>query len=345
MLRTGSVGAVHEDGVSLVLKVVTAILPITLFASNAGAATYKVLYSFGGSPEAPVYPLAGLIMDKNGNLYGTTGGRENAGTGGTVFELSPGPDGAWTETVIHEFDGAGVYPQAGLVLDASGNLYGTTFGGGPDGKSAGEGVVFELSPAAAGTWTETVLHSFSGPDGSHPTAGLVFDGEGNLYGTTSDGGPYSYNAESGGVVFELSPAGGGKWTKAVLHDFGAGTDGSYVISGLIVDAAGNLYGTTEYGGSGGASKEGTAFELTPSEGGVWTETVLHNFGSGADGENPKAGLALDGAGNLYGETSYGGRAVRARYSSWSHSREGDGRRRLCIVSVTSAPAGWNRREA
>jgi uncharacterized repeat protein (TIGR03803 family) len=161
-----------------------------------------------------------------------------------------------------------------------------------------------LTPAAGGTWTEKVLWSFGGgTDGILPRDWLIFDAAGNLYGTTTTGG-----TSSAGTVFELSPSGGG-WTEQVLHAFN-GTDGRNPIAGLIFDAAGNLYGTTNQGGT---SNLGTVFELTPAAGRTWTEQVLHNFGGGTDGAGPQAGLIFDAAGNLYGTTfsggSYGGGTV------------------------------------
>src|ERR1022692_2364418 len=204
------------------------------------------------------------------------------------------------EKVLHNFnhDGTdGWRPEAGLIFDAAGNLYGTTSQGG----SSAVGAVFELTPAAGGTWTEKVLHSFlnDGTDGVNPVAGLIFDGAGNLYGTTYQGGTYG-----DGTVFELTPAAGGTWTEQVLHNFNYdSTDGAGPHAGLIFDAAGNLYGTAA---SGGTYSYGTAFELTPAAGGTWTEKVLWNFGSGADGSYPQGGLIFDAAGNLHGTTTSGG---------------------------------------
>src|ERR1039458_4539934 len=204
------------------------------------------------------------------------------------------------EQVLHSFqnDGAdGVDPYAGLIFDGAGNLYGTTWQGG----TYGYGTVFELTPTAGGTWTENVLWSFgSGTDGTSPVAGLIFDAVGNLYGTTLQGGTYGY-----GTVFELTPAAGGTWTEKVLYSFGSGTDGANPYAVLIFDAAGNLYGTTYFGGSSDAGN-GTVFEVSPSAGGVWTEHVLHRFGNGTDGIWPQAGLVFDAVGNLYGTTSVGG---------------------------------------
>ena len=264
---------------------------------EGGSWTEKVLHSFGNGTDGAI-PYAGLILDAAGNLYGTTfeGGIHGYGT---VFELSPREGGSWTEKVLHSFNSNGTdgfYPYAGLILDAAGNLYGTTIGGGIHDY----GTVFELSPREDGGWTEKVLHSFNSNDvvGAYPYAGLILDAAGNLYGTTELGGIHKY-----GTAFELSPTGGGGWTETVLHSFGNGVDGGYPEAGLIFDAAGNLYGTTVYGG---IHNSGTVFELTPREGGGWTERVLHSFGNGTDGYEPYACLIFDAAGNLYGTTELGG---------------------------------------
>jgi uncharacterized repeat protein (TIGR03803 family) len=286
---------------SIRLIATLAIFTAILFVTGTWAAAQvqeEVLHNFNNDGTDGVSPWAGLIFDAAGNLYGTAriGG---AYTQGMVFELIPAAGGTWTEKVLHNFDGTdGGNPTAGLILDTAGNLYGTTVVGG----TYGHGTVFELSPAAGGTWTEQVLYSFNsnGTDGVLPAAGLIFDAAGNLYGTTSAGGSYS-----GGTVFELTPAAGGTWTEKVLYSFGNDADGATPYAGLIFDAAGNLYGTTFYGG--GTYALGTVFELTPAAGGTWTEKVLHSFtGNGTDGANLSAGLIFDAAGNLYGTTTDGG---------------------------------------
>jgi uncharacterized repeat protein (TIGR03803 family) len=262
-----------------------------------GGWTEKILHDFGSGKDG-VNPLASLMLDKAGNLFGTTDGG-GAYNYGTVFEVSPKAGGGWTEKVLHSFNNNGKdgqRPFGGLILDAAGNLYGTT--------SVGPyGTVFELSPKAGGGWTEKILHSFNYKDGAIPSADLIFDGAGNLYSTTSAGGAYG-----GGTVFELSPKAGGGWTEKVLHSFDDnGEDGYTPYASLIFDA-GNLYGTTYYGGTiypGCGDGCGTVFELTPKAG-SWTEKVLHSFGSGKDGVGPEAGLISDKAGNLYGTTFYGG---------------------------------------
>ncbi len=261
--------------------------------------TEKVLYSFAGGSDGS-QPFAGVISDAAGNLYGTTWIGGNSGCNsegcGTVFQLALGTDGKWREALPHIFDNNGTdgdYPRAGLVLDGSGNLYGTTFYGG----TYGYGTVFELTPTLGGGWAEAVLYNFSNTDGANPAAGLLFDGDGNMYGTTANGGAYGY-----GTVFELTPAGGGSWTEAVLHSFN-NTDGANPAASLIFDSVGNLYGTTS---AGGAYGYGTALELSPAAGGSWTETVLHHFGNGKDGGQLYGGLIFDRSGNLYGTTNEGG---------------------------------------
>ena len=270
-----------------------------LTPTAGGGWTERVLHSFNvGNTDGCLPQQAGLIFDAAGNLYGTT---VECGTngGGTVFELMPAGGGNWTETLLYSFgtngQNDGIGPEGGLILDAAGNLYGTTVTGGTyQCGDQGCGTVFELTPARGGGWTETVLHNFgNGTDGYWPYAGLILDAAGNLYSTTRAGGTYG-----NGTVFKLSPNGSRGWTETVLHSFGAGTDGEQLYTGLIFDAAGNLYGTTSGGGTYG---NGTVFELTPAG----TETLLHSF-NGTDGWLPSAGLIFDAAGNLYGTTTYGG---------------------------------------
>lgn len=227
-----------------------------------GGWSEKVLYDFQDDYLEGKYPEGGLIFGSHGILYGTTqlGGVYGSGT---VFELAPGKDGSWAENLPHSFNDNGKdgkYPQAGLVLDTAGNLYGTTYEGGnaTTCSTVSCGTVFELKPKADGGWTEKLLHSFNdnGTDGYNPVAGLILDAAGNLYGTTTFGG--AYNA---GTVFGLSPAVDGSWTETILYSFNNnGVDGNGPSSGLVFDSAGNLYGTTQYGGPEGY---GTVFEITP----------------------------------------------------------------------------------
>jgi uncharacterized repeat protein (TIGR03803 family) len=268
-------------------------------AEAGGVWTEKVLYDFQND-EAGGCPSAGLIFDHAGNLYGTTSANICANAG--VFELSRATGGGWTEKVLYSLSGIG--SVAGMIFDSAGHLYGTTV----DGGTYGYGTVFELSPEAGGGWTERVLHSFNnnGRDGEFPQAGLIFDAAGNLYSTTLYGGDGTFCGGDGcGIVFELTRNAGGGWTEKVLHSFtNDGTDGHNPYAGLALDAAGNLYGTTSGGGAYGG---GTVFELSPTTGGGWTETIAYSFNTnGVDGQGPLAGLIFDAAGNLYGTTIYGG---------------------------------------
>jgi uncharacterized repeat protein (TIGR03803 family) len=262
----------------------------------------KVLYEFDRtSGQGP----NGVIFDAAGNLYGTT---SEGGAGvGVVFQLKHRANGTWTEKVLHSFQGPdGSRPQSELILDAAGNLYGTTYYGGASGSGCGGfgcGTVFRLTPHANGQWSETVLYSFHGTDGFKPVSGVVYDAVGNLYGTTPYGGiPGGCSGTGCGLIFQLVPHKNGTWTENVLHRFGKGKDGSVPWGGLIFDATGNLYGTTE---SGGAYGYGTVFELVPATGGKWIEKVLHSFNH-KDGSDPAFSLTLDSMGDLYGITGFGG---------------------------------------
>ncbi len=270
---------------------------------------FKVLHDFTGGKDGSG-PYGSLVFDQRGNMYGTTagGGNDQKCTGGcgTVFELTPQTNDKWRETVLHSFDwseGDGYEPEGGVIFDSAGNIFGTTnLGGAHD-----YGAAFELTPGTRG-WTEKLLYSFDFSDGGEPTAGLVIDGAGNLFGTTPDGGAYG-----GGTVFELTP-GSGSWTHAVLHSFHASfygkpaPGGSNPFAGLIRDRSGHLYGTTYAGGIGCVGEGcGTVFELTLSSGGGWREQVLHSFdNNGKDGYFPGGPLLRDRLGGLYGTTDLGG---------------------------------------
>ena len=276
---------------------------VLLVTTAWGSDHQTVLYNFGNDMDGSGTG-GGLIMDSGGNIYGVTaqGGFTSCLFGcGTAFELSPKPGGGWTETVLHNFgDGNdGILPVGGLVMDRRGNLFGVTTQGGLQG----DGTVFELSPDGSGGWTETVLYSFqTNSNEAFPSGGMTMDTAGNLYGTALYGGSYGW-----GTVFELSPSSGGNWTETTLHSFGSGNDGASPLGGLIMDAAGNIYGTTYEGGDRSVFCGvgcGTAFELSPGVSG-WTETVLHSF-NGEDGSGLWAGLVMDAAGNLYGPAPQGG---------------------------------------
>ncbi len=226
-----------------------AIALTSLIGLPAAAAPQEtVLYSFSGGADGG-HPEAGLVMDGNGALYGTTRGA-GGGTDGTVFMLAPPGPGrtGWSKTTLHRFTGGddGGDPEANLIMDASGALYGTTEHDG----GANSGTVFMLTPPVSGEtrWTETVLHALrGGADGAKPSAGLIMDASGALYGTTSQGGGGGCFGQPAncGTVFMLTPpvAGETRWTETVLHSFTGGADGAYPHAGLVMDTSGALYGT------------------------------------------------------------------------------------------------------
>ena len=367
---TGVCGSVPPTGCGTVFQ---------MRRNSGGGWTEKVLHNFNINGKDGFYPYAGLIFDAAGNLYGTTG---YGGTGvcisvmptgcGTVFELKPKAGGGWTEMVLHSFAGGsdGDLPQGGVILDPAGNLYGTTAGiagACPQPPYTDCGTVFRLRPHANGVWTETVLHTFTynGTDGYGPYGSLARDAAGNLYGGTFWGGTYndgtafkltpakggswteslytfywgkglngggpgslildaagnlygttSVGGAGCGAVFQLTPV-AGNWTETTLYSFDIYSTGDATNASLIFDAAGNLYGTNQLGGAGtticlwfGGGTEaascGTVFKLTPAGGGTWTQTMLHSFGNGTDGQIPYAGVIRDAAGNLYGTTYSGG---------------------------------------
>ena len=263
---------------------------------GANGWTETVLHYFNGTDG---FGPSGVIFDAVGNLYGTTSGGGRFGCG-NVFKLSPGTNGEWTEIVLHSFNNTnGDVPSGGVIFDAPGNLYGVTQYG-----AKGVGNVFKLTPGADGKWTETVLHSFYNVRAASPSGSLVFDSAGSLYGTASAGGRFLRSCPGNGCgsVFRLAPAANGKWTYNVLREFDS-TDGATPYAGLILDAVGNLYGTTVQGGEYGS---GVVFKLSPGAHGKWTETVLHSFDNN-DGKGPFSGsLIFDAAGNLYGTTFEGG---------------------------------------
>jgi len=266
---------------SLAVLFAALVLPVL----RGQAQTFTVLYSFSGGEDGG-NPFAGLVMDRDGNLYGTTASGGFSGFG-TVFKV----DNSGNETVLHSFSGLdGAVPLAGLVMDRDGNLYGTTAFGGSSFvdnlADSGNGTVFKVDSQG----NETVLHSFMDvPDGVEPSAGLIMDRDGNLYGTTSSGG-----SSGGGTVFKVDSNG----NETVLYSF-SGADGANPLAGLVMDRDGNLYGTTAGGGS---SSLGTVFKL----GTDGKETVLHSFTDTPDGAAPRADLVRSKAGNLYGTTTIGG---------------------------------------
>jgi uncharacterized repeat protein (TIGR03803 family) len=269
------------------------LVSLMLTTMATAASKEKVIHAFRGGADGSG-PSPNLLADSAGNLYGTTaeGGDQQAGT---VFELSPRASGGWTEHILYSFQGGtdGSTPSSGLIADSAGNLYGETSQGG----SQSLGTVYELSPSNSG-WTETVLYSFvDASTGVSPAGGLAFDSKGNLYGTTSQGGvPLGL-----GTVFQLTLNQNGNWTERVILGFGRDRDGGLPFAGLVLDAQGNMFGTTLAGYGAG-----TVYELTPQQNGKWKTTVLHRFTGGKDGANPSGNLILDAAGDFYGTAQSGG---------------------------------------
>jgi uncharacterized repeat protein (TIGR03803 family) len=313
-----------------------ALVALSLTGNAWAGPKYKVLHAFGaGKDGAGLYDS--LALDSKGNLYGTTRGGGTYGYG-TAFEVTPQRNGKWTETIIHNFnckERAGCIPEAGLVLDAAGNLYGRT-----------STHVFELKPSSGG-WKLSVLYDHGGPsnllldrvgnlygplgpgkydsgvigelakredwkdrwlysfcpqypcvDGAEPFAGVTRAADGSLYGTTLSGGSEGY-----GVVFELAPQPGGTWQETVLHSFPASkNDGAKLYDGVVLDKSGNLYGATSQGGS--STNCGVIFKLSPKADGKWDETILYDFPNMAEGCSANT-LTFDKNGNLWG-TAQGG---------------------------------------
>jgi uncharacterized repeat protein (TIGR03803 family) len=267
--------------------------PVTAASATAnGEWKLTTLHDFGCQFDDGVHPYGGVIADPAGNLYGTT----SAGVGygcqgygcGTVYKLTRS-DGIWTSSIVYTFPGpeGGWYPLSNLTLDANGNLYGTTEVGGK-----AWGVVFKVTPDGK----ETVLHAFDIGDGGYPNTAVTFDASGNLYGCTSVS---PYDGDPGGAgVFELSPADNG-WTYTAIYKFT-----SYYPqcnANLLIDAAGNLYGTSD---NTGIYSYGNTFKLAP-ENGPWLYTSYHDFNYFTDGEDPLGIVRDDNTGNIYGVT-FGG---------------------------------------
>lgn len=268
-----------------------------LAPAGGGHWTETVLHSFCG--DEGFYLYAGLVADKAGNLYGTTTGGGASG-GGTVFKLTDS-GGVWTLTTLYNFtsgaDGGG--PYGGVIMDPAGNLYGPTVAGGVnDCRGEGCGTVFKLTNSGD-VWTHSTIYSFTNDDGAYPYGGLIMDKDGNLYGTSQDGGVNGL-----GVVFQLTNS-GSAWTATVLHSFGDPGDGQFPGYARLALYKGSLYGTVPYGGTDGL---GIVFKLTKS-GGVWNEKILYSFKGGEASSSPYAGLNIDGHGHIWGTTVHGGGTV------------------------------------
>jgi uncharacterized repeat protein (TIGR03803 family) len=289
---------------------------LTRPALPGGKWTEATLHSFKRASEG-LYPESGLIFDGAGNLFGTTtegGNSACIGGCGVAFELTKPsqPGGAWTYTVLYRFNGGsdGDRPYWGsLIRDRSGNLFGMTVGGGSSTQCSGFGcgVVFELSPpqTKGGSWSEKIIHRFgSGTDGTEPFSGLMFDRDGNLFGTTFHGG--SLNV---GTVFELRPPPHADmpWIEKILYAFGGQNFDATMPTSTLNLRGGDLYGTTQNGGPiCGAGGCGTVFRLKPTVGGSgWTEEILHSFNN-ADGNEAETRVIFDEDGNLYSTTYLGG---------------------------------------
>ena len=335
-----------------------AMIALVLAALSAlpAAAGERTLYGFNplppaGALETGAYPLGTLLRDRDGALYGATW-LDGAHGSGTIFKLAPPAPGQtdWSVSVVYAFTGGldGDGPNPGLVMDSRGAIYGTTQYGG----SSLQGVAFKLSPPASGgtEWRETVLHNFSYSyvynlsDGAFPSGGLIMDNQGALYGATDLGGSTADLSGNGfGAVFKLTPVDAGRtqFQETVLYRFSSVVDGQSPMSALTLDAAGALYGTTLYGGTGPCSDWlsniigcGTVFKVTPPATGnsAWTKTTLYSFVGGADGAVPEGRLLLDTDGAVYGATYQGGPSACV---DWAYSTIGCG----IIFKLTPAARG------
>ena len=313
------------------------VIELTPPAAGKTVWTETVIHRFAGLPKDGQNPQGGVIEGKGGVLYGTTNGA-GANNQGVVYRLTPPAAGKklWTETILYSF-GAKAHDasisRAPLVLDAKGNLYGTTTYGGTSNRCNGTcGTVFKLAPPAAGktAWTETVIHSFgaTAKDGTLPeTSGLILNATGEIFGTTGNGGTYG-----AGTAFKLTPPAAGKtaWTETVLTSFGSngGSNDGGATGGLVFGKTGVLYGALTGGGTG----NGSVYELAPpaSGNGAWKQTELYAFKSFDDCTHPQATLVVDKTGDLWGTAQYGGKTPPSRQAAG------------CVFSIK--PAGANSKE-
>jgi uncharacterized repeat protein (TIGR03803 family) len=288
-----------------VVLTLATLIAIVLLGNAAAAQTYRVIHDFGQGCPSAWRPVGLPAVAKNGDLYGVTSGGGGC-NGSAIYKLTAprSRDGAWTETVLYEYNGNAEYPSS-LVIGEDGALYGT--GAGPNIR----GFIFRLTPpnSGDGPWTYQTLYTFqSSSDGIAPQGNLIFDAKGNLYGAAGIGGDLGCGYDGGcGTVFELKRPGeeGRKWRFSVLHTFTGTPDGAQPYAGLTFDHDGNLYGTASAGGSFG---DGAVYRLTrpKTKGRDWTETVLQSFDRQDNGGySPGGPVVFDSSGNLYGPT-YGG---------------------------------------
>jgi uncharacterized repeat protein (TIGR03803 family) len=261
---------------------------------SGGTWTQTVIHAFTGGDDGSG-PGARVTVDRSGNIYGMapTGGANGLGT---IYKIHQRPRGDPTFSVIHTFTGGadGSTGSAGRMILRHGRLFGAATTGG----TYGSGIIFELTPTDVGEWDLRPVYSFRGqPDGSFPYGAILFDGSGNVYGTTYYGGTNGI-----GAVYKLSTRPTGEWGEEIIYSFQDGTDGNSPISNLVFDAAGNLYGTTSEGGAG----SGVIFKLSPVGGGQWIESVVHSFQGPPDGSFAYNGMVVDRFGNFYGATVHGG---------------------------------------
>jgi len=272
------------------------LLALAIFLSAVSAhAGEKVIFQFNANQG--FNPNTGLISDNAGNFYGTANG--GIGNCSNVYELSPGSNGTYTETVLYTFQNClptGLYPAGALTMDKAGNLYGAESSNFDDGT----GQIYELAKGTNGVWTYSVIHTFGSNEGS-PFGDLTWDAAGNLYGATL--APFTtFNGE----VFKLSPQPSGSWKEGALYKFPAPNGVGSPSGGVVFDSQGNLYGATFFGYSGfGSNTRGGVYELSPQSGGQWNLTLLYNFTTASTSQFPNSRLTSDSSGNLYGTTQGG----------------------------------------
>ena len=334
--------------VSLIACIAASVSTCMSLVPTAQAQTFQVIHTFTGGQDGG-QPMAGLTMDRAGNLYGTTLRRGNGGCG-TVFKFTH-EGSAWIYHTLYAFNGQpdACNPEARLVIASDGNLYGTSIGGGTwtctqRGYGPGCGTVFGLNPppticgSVSCPWQESVLYSFQGgSDGSNPESALVFDQQGNLYGTTNTGGGSGCEGSGCGTVFELIPGQDG-WPESILYRFQDSGSGAATASGVIFDNDGNLYGAVKWDGFDGRE---VVYELVPS-GGDWIQSVLYSFTPQGFDVGPVGGLTFDTIGNLYGTTSWGCGSVFELSPSnggWNFNTIFD------FLGGNGCPGGWGPRES